>query len=134
MEKRFLSLILAIIILTIAGLSFYYFFGPGKKQIVYQKAVAGLSNKEAILILNDGRQERWFKGEISRGTTVADVLQAASLAGKFECQIDSQIVSLDGLSGNGRTSWHCYLNSKEVGDQISKEMVYSGDKIVCLYQ
>lgn len=116
MEKRFLIPIIAIVVLIIIGLAWYYFLGPGKNYVAYQEAVAGLSSNEAILVVNSGQQERMFAGEIIDGMTVADVLTAS------------------GLTNDEQTMWQCSLNGKDVGDQISTEAVHPKDKIVCKYQ
>ncbi len=131
MEKRFLISIIVIIALIIIGLSLYYFLGPGKKYVVYQKAVAGLSGNEAILVVDNGQQERMFKGEIAEGMTVANVLEAASLAGNFDYQGASWPASNASRSDAG---WHCLLNGKEVSDRVADETVHPKDKIVCRYQ
>jgi len=115
MEKRFLISIIVVIALIVIGLPWYYFLGPGKNYIAYQKTVAGLSGNEAILVLDNGQQERMFKGEITEGMTVTDVLEAS------------------GLAGNEQTGLRCSLNGKDVGDQAAQETVHPKDKIVCKY-
>jgi hypothetical protein len=77
--------------------------------------VTGLSDNEAILVVDNGQKERIFKGEVAEGMTVADVLEAS------------------GLVGDGQLGLRCSLNGKDVGDQAAQEAVHPKDKIVCKY-
>jgi hypothetical protein len=132
MKKHFI-IIVGIVVIIVIGL-FLYFFDPIKKYVVYQKALLGLSGNEAVLVLDNGQEERMFRGEVVDGMTVADVLGAASLAGNFDCRLNSGIDSLDGLASGGQMNWHCFLNGKEVGDQLASEAVRAKDKIICRYK
>ena len=97
MKKHFI-IIVGIVVIIVIGL-FLYFFDPIKKYVVYQKALLGLSGNEAVLVLDNGQEERMFRGEVVDGMTVADVLGAASLAGNFDCRLNSGIEGFTLVAG-----------------------------------
>jgi cbb3-type cytochrome oxidase subunit 3 len=136
MERHYpkFIIVLSLIIIFIGGAG-YFLWNKEKMSVAYQQATAGLSEKEALLVLDYGDdKERWFKGEIQSGMTVANVIQASSMAGNFDYKINSHVFSLDGVASNGSKNWHCYLNSEQVDGQIAKQKVNPKDKIVCKYQ
>jgi len=135
-RKNIIYILAAIIIIVI--LLFVFFRTELKKKYEYFKAVASLSDSEAILVLDfDGRkqeEQRWFKGSIVEGMTLANVLQAASVAGNFKISIDSNINEIDNVANNGESRWTCYLNNRKVQDNLTDAKINSKDRMACRYQ
>jgi len=125
--KRTVVLLIFLLIIGAAALLFY----QKQNASSYQKV---LSEKEALLIINYGNgKERWFKGEVVEGMSVKDALQTASLAGNFNFRANSHLAMLDGFPSNQEKKWHCYLNDREIKEDLDKTIIQPQDKILCRY-
>ena len=123
-NSRILFLIFIVLIILI--IFAFYFLRNSIYKIVF-------SDKEALLIIDDGKKERWFKGEVVKGMTVADVLSVSALAGGFEFSINGKLVELGGLSDNKENQWRCFINNVEIKENLDEKEVSPKDKIVCKY-
>lgn len=114
-KKKIALLIVVLLFLGIVlGLGFYL-QQKQQKNTAYKRL---LGEQEALLIINNGREgERWFKGKVVEGMSVKDALNASAVAGGFDLGPAEQ--------------WHCYLNDKEVQDDLDKKMISPKDKIWC---
>jgi uncharacterized membrane protein len=125
-KKHFLIFLLFVIAL---GLIIY----TGQKTDIYRKN--HLAEKEALLIIDYGQdKERWFKGETKEGMTILDALTTSSLAGNFNFTANSHLIVLNGLANNERVKWRCYLNDREVKEDLGEKTIGPKDKILCRYQ
>lgn len=125
-KKKYLLIFLLFIIAL--GLIIY----TEQKTNAYKKA---LSEKEALLILDYGKEkERWFKGEVIEGMSILNILETSSFAGNFSFTANSHLVVLDGLANNQQAKWRCYLNDREVKEDLSQKIIKPKDKISCRYR
>ena len=133
MKKRAIFIILVVsVVIVIACALAIFFTEKGKFVFSYGKAVAGLSANEALLILDYGGKERWFKGEVVENMTAENVFMAASSAGlSFS---DGASISIDGFFDTGQTKWQCYLSGKVITKNLYVQKIRPKDKIICKYQ
>lgn len=134
MRKIFsLKIILAVLIFAVLVIGVFLVV-YNKNQEKNYKII--LNDKEALLIINYGKKgnERWFKGIVENGMTVKNVLEAASIGGKFTFSANSHLSMLDGIYNNAQKRWKCYLNEREVQEGIDRTTISPQDKIMCVYK
>jgi hypothetical protein len=125
-KKTVLALAVLLTGAAILG-TFVYFQQTGYKKV--------LSDNEALLIIDYGQgRERWFKGEVIEGMTISDVLQTSSRAGSFNLSANGSLAALDGLTSNQEKQWKCYLNNREIQEDLDKKIISPKDKISCRYR
>jgi nitrogen fixation-related uncharacterized protein len=133
-ERKIIILLISIAVVIILAAVFLLYWSGSQLQPKSKYANEVLVGNEALLVINNGASERMFKGGVADGATVTDILQAASLAGKFDFSADSEIHSLDGLPANGNKKWQCYLNNQLIKDDLSKETIHPQDRVLCEYK
>ncbi len=125
------SIPLVIILLILSVTIYYLFISDELGNNKYKKL---LTPDEALLLLNFPEKTRRFKGGVVEKMTVVNALGAASIAGKFNFKASSKILEIDNYPTTDQKQWYCYINDKEIQENLSKKIIYPQDKILMIYR
>jgi hypothetical protein len=129
-KKRLLIALFLLLIIIFAVVA-AFLYNKGIFQQDNNQTENTIFKGEAVLNLKYGDNDRWFSGETKEGMTFFDVLQTASITGKFELSADSEIISLDGFKKESSAEWRCYLNGELVKERLAQKIIHSGDRLFC---
>jgi hypothetical protein len=93
-----------------------------------------IKENEALLVIDYGNKERWFKGAVENNMTLKNIFEAASIAGGFNFNVDKELTMLDNVYNNHNNKWTCYLNGSKINSDLENTKVPPRSKIKCVYR